>query len=92
MIDKIKDFLSPIKGGHYDGLKFSKWIMGGQRMGLFRFMVLFTLCITFFTGDSDDWDPKWTKSAVIYSLIGIILFFIYKTLQHWGDLKNHTSR
>lgn len=92
MLEKIKDFFSPVKGGHYDGLKFSKWIMGGQRMGVFIFMVLFTSASLIFGGSREEWDPQWAKPAVTVFLVGIILFFIFKTLQHWNDLKNHRSR
>ncbi len=84
-------FFKPVKGGHQDGLKFGKWFMHGQRLGL---VSIFTITTILFNtlADKTTFDPEWSHTAVGVSLGLITGLIVFKTLQHWNDLKNHTSR
>jgi len=87
---KLKEFFSPVKGGHQDGFTFRKFILSLKRMApLFAISGMLTalLCT-----DKDTFDPVWTYYGSIGFCVSIIILFIFKTLQHWNDLKNHTSR
>ena len=89
--DKLKSFFSPVKGGHQDGLKFGKWFMHGQRLGLWTIFIGSTTAFISFA-DKSTFDPELTFNGVAIFLGSISLLIIFKTLQHWNDLKNHTSR
>lgn len=84
-------FFSPVKGGHQDGLKFGKWFMSGQRIGIISLFGMATILFTLFA-DKTTFDPEAWWYGGIGFLGSITLFIIFKTLQHWNDLKNHTSR
>jgi hypothetical protein len=84
-------FFSPVKGGHYDGLKFGKWFKHGSRLGLISIFSISTILFSLFT-DKTTFDPEWSHTAVAISLGLITGLIVFKTLQHWNDLKNHTSR
>jgi len=88
---KIKEFLSPVKGGHYDGLQFGKWFMDMSRAGLILIFSIITLTLGLFS-PIEEWDPEWSFWGAEVFLGLILIVIIFKTLQHWDDLKNHTSR
>lgn len=88
---KIKEFLSPVKGGHYDGLQFRKWIMHGQRLGLV--LIFTTVILTLgITSPIEEWDPQWGFWGTEVFLGLILILILFKIMQHWSDLKKHTSR
>ena len=86
----LKSFFSPVKGGHLDGYTFKTFILSLKRLApLFAItgMLIILLCT-----DKNTFDPIWTYHGAISFFVGIIIIFTFKTLQHWNDLKNHTSR
>ena len=58
---KIKEFLSPIKGGgtsRHEGLTFMKWFMSMQRAGLI--LIFTTAMLTLgLISPIEEWDPQW---------------------------------
>jgi hypothetical protein len=42
--------------------------------------------------DKDTFDPVGWYYGAISFVVFVMLVFTFKTLQHWNDLKNHTSR
>jgi hypothetical protein len=88
---KIKEFLSPIKGGNYNGLEFGKWFMDMSRAGLISIFSIIMLTLGEFS-PIEEWDPEWGFWGAEVFLGLILILIIFKTLQHWSDLKKHTSR
>lgn len=91
---KIKEFFSPVEGGPLHGLEFNKWVIHFQRGGLFLTFPLVMIYLVIFEGPiAGEWDPVWFFYAA-ESFLGLIwlLHFWKGIIQHWSDLKNHTSR
>jgi hypothetical protein len=85
---KLKQFFSPIEGGWYDGYTFGQFCKSPQRWFPPLINILFMLVPIFHI-------QELTLEAFIF--VELFLFFIFcvwsfKTLQHWSDLKKHTSR
>jgi hypothetical protein len=85
-------FFSPVKGGHQDGLEFGKWMMHGSRIGLISLFTVSLILFSLFAGPASEFDPEWTFNGIKIFLGSIDVLIVFKTLQHWNDLKNHTSR
>ena len=91
IMEKIKQFFKPVEGGPQDGLQFGKWFIHMQRAGLISIFLLVVLNLNRLS-PKEEWDPQWSFWGVEGFLSLILCLIVYKTLQHWGDLKNHTSR
>ena len=91
---KLKEFFSPVDAKYQaGGLKFGPWIMGSfARYGLFLLFPIAITLIAIFEGPDKGWDPEWAFGGVESFFSAIWLFFIFKTLQHWNDLKHGNSR
>jgi hypothetical protein len=89
----IKKFLSPIEGGHYDGMTFKTFMKNPQRWFLLSIFPIVMVLMAIYNGPGPDWDPEW----LFYFAEGF-LFLIWCVaigkgiIQHWSDLKKHTSR
>ena len=88
--EKLTNFFSPVKGGHLDGYTFKKFLMSFQRIGVFSIILSF-LFIGIFS-DKESFVEPFRYYGVIGFFSFILILFIFKSLQHWNDLKNHTSR
>ena len=88
--NKLSNFFSPVKGGHQDGYTFKKFIMSLKRMfPLFAIIGMLTAVLV--SGKEGFGEIGWYYGSIVF-FVGIIIIFTFKTLQHWNDLKNHTSR
>ena len=84
----MKEFFSPVVGGQSDGLTFKKWISSPMiwfpTLFLSGFLVLIYL-----------YKPTFDGNAFLYTFGGMSIvlgIWVYKTLQHWNDLKHDRSR
>ncbi len=85
---KIKEFFSPVKGGHYDGYKFWPFMWALERLPLVLIFIITNIIVVNF-------DETMTSSIAIGLTVGleaIACLILFKSLQHWNDMKNHTSR
>ena len=87
---KLSNFFSPVKGGQLDGYTFKTFIMSLKRM--FPLFVLIGFLITVLVQGKESFGEVGWYYGMISFFIAIIILFTFKTLQHWNDLKNHTSR
>tara|TARA_R110000744_G_scaffold87840_3_gene171422 strand:- start:2442 stop:2714 length:273 start_codon:yes stop_codon:yes gene_type:complete len=88
---KIKNYFSPVVGGHYDGYPFKEFLFSMQRLGLLSFAVGMLLAVII----GKDYFPE-EESGFTFAVIfasSLIALVLYKGIfQHWSDMKNHTSR
>ena len=95
LIKKTKGgFFSPVDEKHQmGGLRFSKWVMNFSRIGTFLLLGSFMVLMAIFQGPkTGDWGGEWVFYLVEGFIFLIWVLLIFKTLQHWNDLKNGTSR
>lgn len=86
------EFFKSIKGGPHDGLSFFPWYIWN-----YWYIMIFIISGTAIAATQKDYfynisnEPFWYWFMVIFmfSIAGLILF---KSLQHWNDLKNGRSR
>jgi len=92
IMSKFKDFFKPVsKEFQAGGTKFGKWMIHGSRLGLMSLFFVSILLFSLFV-KPEDLDPQWSFYGVIGFLSSVLLLIIFKTLQHWNDLKHGRSR
>ena len=87
----MKEFFKPIKGGYQDGLTFTKFLFTWDRLGVLCLPIAFLVLILLHRNEYG------VEPVFIYTLSGLMAFVFILILwkgiiQHWLDLKNHTSR
>lgn len=84
----MKDFFSPIVGGQNDGLTFKSFCQSWQRIFPFLFLLGFNILIFAY---KNTFENPWylVSQGFLVSVFGI---WVWKTLQHWNDLKNGRTR
>jgi hypothetical protein len=85
---KLKNFFSPVKGGVLDGYTFSQFVSSPQRWLPILINLGFITVVLIESREA----PIDGMLLVISFLVTILLVVIFKNLQKWNDLKNHTSR
>ena len=90
MLGKFKSFFTPVKGGHQDGYTFKKFISSPQRI-VPPLVGIGLLTAVFVEGKESFGEPAGYYGSIAFCLF-ILAVYTFKTLQHWNDLKNHTSR
>ena len=74
---KIKNYFSPVVGGHYDGYPFKEFLFSMQRLGLLSFVVGMLLAVII---------------GISFTSLILAIVLCKGVFQHWSDMKNHTSR
>jgi hypothetical protein len=87
-MNKVKQFFSPIQGGHLHGYTFGKFFKSTQRWIPPVVNIVFMLIPAYHLKETS----LGAFIAVEVFLFSILCIWAYKTLQHWNDLKNHKSR
>lgn len=88
MKEKIKEFLKPVEGGPWDGIKFWPFMFALERLPLVLIIIAANILVVNF----DETMTKPIAIGVTIALSLIATLVLYKSLQHWDDMKNHTSR
>jgi len=88
---RFKEFFSPVVGGNYDGYTFKEFFLSWQRLGLMSILIVGMLIVLFHINEFEySMSAFWFLEIFLFSILCIV---IYKgVLQHWSDMKNHTSR
>ena len=85
----MKEFFSTVVGGQNDGLTFKKWVSSPMRW--FPTLFISGFCILLWS-----YKPTFTEPLSFWLAFGfissVLCIWVYKTLQHWNDLKNSRSR
>jgi hypothetical protein len=90
MLGKFKSFFTPVKGGHQDGYTFKKFMSSPQRI-VPPLAIMGLLTAVFMEGKESFGEPVSYYAAIGFCVF-ILTVYTFKTLQHWNDLKRHTSR
>ena len=88
MKERIKEFMKPVEGGHYDGLKFWSFMFSFERIPLVLLFIIANVLVVNF----DDTLTTPVSICLTIALELIATLVLFKSLQHWSDMKNHTSR
>jgi hypothetical protein len=84
-----KTFFSPIEGGVLDGYTFKEFLKSPQRWLIPLIWAIFTMAIIY---HKDEFESVIGLLVSLGFMSLILVVFVFKTLQHWSDLKQHKSR
>ena len=88
MKEKIKEFMKPVEGGAWGGLKFWPFMFSFERIPLVLLFIIANVLVVNF----DDTLTTPVSICLTIALELIATLVLFKSLQHWSDMKNHTSR